>query len=156
MYAKNTFSVTKLTVEQQKEPCGISVLQPRFSWQLLSDKRDVMQTAYQIEVAATRKQLEKGKDIPWNSGRVQSDQSLLVAYRGASLKSGQDYYWRVTVWNNTGEKSRSTIHQWLMALLDSSEWQAQWIGLNDSTNLRLNGERTILPARYLPEFGIRI
>ena len=27
--------------------------------------------------------------------------------------------------------------------------ESGWIGLNDSTNLKLDGERTILPARYL-------
>ena len=67
----------------------------------------------------------------------------------APLESGQKYYWRVTVWTNTGDKAQSNVRHWSMSLLDSSDWKAGWIGLNDSTNLELDGERTILPARYL-------
>lgn len=141
--------IAGLTVEMQKNPEGVSALSPRFSWQLITGKQDVMQTAYQIEVADSEKALQIGSGLVWNSGRVETDQSLLVEYAGTPLESGQKYYWRVTVWTSTGDKAQSSVRHWLMALLDSSDWKADWIGLNDSTNLKLDGERTILPARYL-------
>jgi alpha-L-rhamnosidase len=34
---------------------GLGVLQPRFSWKLVSEQQDLMQSAYQIDVAATEK-----------------------------------------------------------------------------------------------------
>lgn len=145
----SSLKVEETTVEMRKNPEGVAVSAPRFSWQLVTDKQDVMQTAYQIEVADSEKGLQAGSGLVWNSGRVESGQSVLVKYAGASLESGQKYWWRVTVWTNTGDKAQSSIQYWSMALLDSSDWKAGWIGLNDSTNLKLDGERTILPARYL-------
>lgn len=144
-----SLKVEETTVEMRKNPEGVAVSAPRFSWQLVTDKQDVMQTAYQIEVADSDKGLQTGSGLVWNSGRVESGQSVLVKYAGAPLESGQKYWWRVTVWTNTGDKAQSSIQYWSMALLDSSDWKAGWIGLNDSTNLKLDGERTILPARYL-------
>lgn len=145
----SSLKVEETTVEMRKNPEGVAVSAPRFSWQLVTDKQDVMQTAYQIEVADSEKGLQAGSGLVWNSGRVESGQSVLVKYAGAPLESGQKYWWRVTVWTNTGDKAQSSIQYWSMALLDSSDWKAGWIGLNDSTNLKLDGERTILPARYL-------
>lgn len=144
-----SLEIAEPTVEMRQNPEGVSELNPRFSWQLNSNKQDVMQTAYQIEVAASEKDLKAGSALLWNSGRVESDKSLLIDYAGTSLKSGQKYYWRVTVWTNTGDEAQSSVQYWSMALLDASDWKARWIGLNDSINLKMDGERTILPARYL-------
>lgn len=151
-----SLSISEPTVEMQRNPEGVSALNPRFSWQLVSEKQDVMQSAYQIEVADSEEALKAGSGLLWNSGRVDSDRSLLVEYAGAPLQSGKAYYWRVTVWTNTGDEAQSSIQQWAMALLDDSDWKAVWIGLNDSVNLKLDGERTILPARYLrKEFDLQ-
>ncbi len=139
---------TDLMTEMQENPEGISTLKPRFSWKLASDQRDVMQTAYQIEVASSEKGLKNGSDLLWNSGRIESDQSLLVEYPGAEIKSGKKYYWRVSVWTNTGDKCQSNVQHWSMALLDS-DWKAKWIGLNDMDAFKVKDNRTILPVRYL-------
>ena len=47
----SSLKVEETTVEMRKNPEGVAVSAPRFSWQLVTDKQDVMQTAYQIEVA---------------------------------------------------------------------------------------------------------
>jgi len=39
-----------LLVENLENPVGLDIRQPRFSWQLLSDKRNVQQKAYEIKV----------------------------------------------------------------------------------------------------------
>lgn len=143
-----------LTTEMRKDPGGIATRKPRFSWTFTSDKQDVMQTAWQIEVARSEKELKAGSGLLWNSGRVQSDRSLLVEYAGKPLESGRKYYWRVTVWTNTEETVQSDIRHWSMAL-DAKDWKAKWIGLNDTENLKVNDNRTILPARYLrKEFNL--
>lgn len=144
-----SLQLTGVMVESQTDPEGVSTVSPRFSWQLSSDKQDIMQTAYQIEVADSEKALDNTSKLLWNTGRVESDESLLVQYGGTPLESGKKYYWRVTVWDNAGNKSQSSVQHWSMALLNDSDWKAKWIGLNDSTNLKFNGTRTILPARYL-------
>lgn len=145
---EENFSIVDATVEMQLNPEGVSLDCPRFSWKMRSIKHDIRQVAYQIEVAVSEDGLNTGDDLFWNSGYVESDSSILIPYSGQSLSSGKDYYWRVTVWNNIGEKATSEVQHWGMALSDS-DWKAKWIGLNDSCSLKYNGNRTILPARYL-------
>lgn len=136
--------------EMRENPEGIGVSKPRFSWKIASDKPDVMQVAYQIEVAASEEDLAAGLNLLWSTGRIESDQSLFVEYAGKPLESGKKYYWRVTAWTNTGDQSsESNMQHWSMALLSDSDWKAQWIGINDMINLRIEENRTILPARYL-------
>ena len=72
----SSLQVDKPTVESRQNPDGIGTTQPRFSWQLASPLNDVMQAAYQIEVAASETGLKHGRDLLWNTGRVESDQSL--------------------------------------------------------------------------------
>lgn len=141
--------IVSLQTEQLDNPEGISTVKPRFSWQLSSETPGVMQTAYQIEVASSEKELKERSNLLWSSGKIESDQSLFVEYNGQPLESGKQYYWKLTVWTNEGGKSESQIRHWSMALLNDSDWKAKWIGLNDTENLKTEDNRTILPARYL-------
>lgn len=142
-------NILDLQTEMRENPEGVGTIAPRFSWKIGSDKPDIMQTAYQIDVAVSKKDLNKPSGLLWSSGKVDSDQSLLVEYAGDPLQSGQKYFWRLTVWTNKGGKCQSDIQSWSMGLLNSSDWTANWIGLNDSAALSVKDNRTILPARYL-------
>ncbi len=111
--------------ENQKNPLGVDV-SPRFSWQLVSEKRNVKQAAYEIRVSDAVATLAKGN--VWSSGKVNSDQSLFVAYSGKPLESGKKYFWQVRVWDNTGKASAWTeAGFWQMGLLNPSDWKAKWI-----------------------------
>jgi len=138
-----------LQTEMRENPEGLGVARPRFSWKMTSDLPDVMQKTYQIEVAASVRDLKAGKDLLWSSGFVDSDHSLLIAYAGKPLESGKVYYWRVTVRTNKQETVKSEIQRWSMGLLNDSDWKAKWIGVNDLTELKVERGRTILAARYL-------
>ncbi len=61
----SSLQVDKPTVESRQNPDGIGITQPRFSWQLASPLNDVMQAAYQIEVAASETGLKHGRDLLW-------------------------------------------------------------------------------------------
>ena len=112
--------------ENLSNPLGIDNLQPRFSWQLISTKRNVMQTAYEIEVSADG--AKTGKRSIWKSGKVLSDQSVYVNYAGPSMESGKKYFWRVRVWDNYGNPSAwSEPAYWQMGLLKPADWKANWI-----------------------------
>jgi alpha-L-rhamnosidase len=80
-----------------------------------------MQTAYQVKVT-------EGKTTVWNSGKVNSDSSVHVFYKGAPLASGKRYTWQVCVWDNTGKQSAwSPPAFWQMGMLAAADWKAQWI-----------------------------
>lgn len=125
--ANAQLKVDHLKIENLINPIGLDVPQPYFSWKLISDQRNVMQTAYEIRVGTVLSTLVKGKAI-WRSGKINSDQSIHVPYKGSPLVSGEKYYWQVRVWDNNGNTSAwSNIGHWQMGLLKTSDWKAQWI-----------------------------
>ena len=93
-------STYDLTCEHKNNPVGTDVLLPRLSWKLKGAGNNVMQTAYSLRVAVDPK-FSAAKTI-WQSGKVASDQSVLVSYNGPGLIAGQKYYWQVMVWVNKG------------------------------------------------------
>lgn len=74
-FVSGQVSVNGLFCENLQNPIGLEVKQPRFSWRIHAEKgqRNVMQTAYEIRVAADEKDLVRGKNLIWNSGKVTSN-----------------------------------------------------------------------------------
>ena len=147
----STVSVTETSVELLENPIGIAAEQPRFSWKIESETPDLMQTAYRIKVAADAAGLDQDANLIWDSGVVSSDQSVFVSYAGPKLESRKDYWWKVLVATNKGDSVWSEPAHWSMALLDSTDWKAQWIGIDSALNATdvINDARTRLAARYL-------
>ncbi|UCH13996.1 MAG: hypothetical protein JSV22_12935, partial [Bacteroidales bacterium] len=79
--------LTNLRCEMLVNPEGIDIPNPSLSWEISSDRRNTVQTAYQVIVASTPEKLTSGEGDLWNSGIVKSNRSVHVAYGGASLKS---------------------------------------------------------------------
>jgi len=125
-------TITNLRCEYLEAPLGIDALQPRFSWVLECQKRGVSQTAYRILVASSEKALEDDRVDRWDSGKVESDESVNVVYEGGSLESGETYFWRVRVWDQDSTASLwSAVTTFQMGLLEASEWEGAWIGAAD-------------------------
>ena len=122
--------VSGLRTEYQTNPLGLDVKAPRLFWRLQADRRGVMQSAYEIRVAASERDLARKGGTLWGSGRVASDQSTGVVYAGPALQSSRRYFWQVRVWDETGAASEwSAAAWWEMGLLAPSDWTAQWIAL---------------------------
>lgn len=119
----------KLFVEYDPQPEALATPTPRFSWKLTADERGTMQSAYQLMVATDPRQLTAERGDLWDTGRVASAQSLHVRYAGLPLQSGQDYYWKLRVWDQRGQPSAfSAPARFSTALLAPDDWQARWIG----------------------------
>ncbi len=118
----------KLTCENLKDPLVVDILKPRLSWVNISPEKErgQIQTAWEIRVAGTREKLIAGKADLWNSGKVISDESINIQYDGSPLKSRQDCWWQVRVWDKNGKSSDwSEPAFWSMGLLNRDEWTAQ-------------------------------
>lgn len=125
--------VQNLLTENKNNPIAIDVSIPRFSWQLVSDKRNTVQTAYEIKL------IGPGKADNWNSGKIVSDQSVQVPYAGSLLRSNLKYQWQVRVWDQTNMVSAwSAPASFQMGLLNLGDWSAKWIepGFKEDETMR--------------------
>lgn len=117
-----------LRCEYRANPLGLDEASPRLSWQVDDPRRGAVQSAYQILVADAPKSLDDGSGNVWDSGKVDSDESIHVAYGGPALESGKRYWWKVRTWDAFGQPSPySDAAWWEMGLLDPDKWSARWI-----------------------------
>lgn len=114
------------TVEYVRDPLGLDTPGPRLSWQLLSEKPDQAQSAYQLRVGSAPG--TPAEPDVWDSGKVVSDRSVLVPYAGPALRPRTRYHWSVRVWNAAGEVSGwSESASWETGLMSTAAWSAEWI-----------------------------
>ena len=115
--------IGSLLTENKVNPIGLGTNAPRFSWKMISEKRGTVQTAYEIKLSA-----DKDKSTNWNTGKVNSNQSVQVVYQGPVLKSNTRYNWQVRSWDQTGTPSAwSSPASFQTGLLAITDWSAQWI-----------------------------
>ncbi len=121
----------RLTCEYLYNPQVIDVICPRLSWVNISDdnRRGQIQTAWEIRVAGSKEKLVSGNADLWTSGKVISNESVNIPYKGKILPSHQNCWWQVRTWDKKGKVSEwSEPASWSMGILQPEEWEAQWIG----------------------------
>ena len=119
----------RLQCESLTNPLGVDTKRPVFSWNLQDARFGAKQTAYEIEVASAASSFGSGKADLWDSGKVQSENSIQAEYAGKELKPSTRYYWRVTVWDKDGKAyPPSDAAWWETGLMDLKNWKAAWIG----------------------------
>lgn len=116
--------VTRMTCEMSESPLSVETDTPRFGWQLAGDN-GAMQTSYCIEVFTRQ---GKKTSTVWNSGKVDSSQSQLVAYSGQKLEPMTRYYWRVKVWNERGRAADWSRPSEFRLAPDAEFLSGDWIG----------------------------
>jgi len=88
----------------------IADARPEFGWIVRSDKPADVQTAYQIVV-----QVADG-DVVWDSGKVDSADSINVEYAGQELAPNREYSWKVKTWTRlAGESGWSAAQTFMTA-----------------------------------------
>ena len=124
-----------LRCEYIKNPMGVEKQHPRLSWKYKSSDQGARQMAYRILAATDEKLLLNDNGDLWDTGKIQSDQSIQIAYQGTKLSSRQMVYWKVRVWNENDQKGAwSEIAFFEMGLLQQDDWQALWIGAPAETD----------------------
>lgn len=82
---------------------------PEFAWRV--PKAAIFQSAYQILVATSKEKLDSHLGDVWDSGRVESRNSISVEYAGPMLQYHTTYYWKVRVWGSKKAVSDYSISQ---------------------------------------------
>src|SRR5258706_9150891 len=142
-------TVSDLKCELLNNPSGIDVKEPRLSWQINSNERNVMQSAYELIVSSTKEKLERNEGDVWNHGKINSAQSIHVTFAGHDLTGRTGYYWKVKVFTNKGQSAWSEPAYWSMGLLNKNDWQAKWIGYDKASAWDSITQWSRLSARYL-------
>ncbi len=141
---KQATQISRMKVEYETTPLAIETAHPRFSWQMQApaETLNYFQKAYSIQVIN-----EQGKTV-WQTGKVDSGESLGITYQGEKLRPTSRYQWILTVWNQ--DNKPTTLQSWfetgLMCTTEKDEaWKnAQWIGPDETSN--------VLYSHYLPVF----
>jgi alpha-L-rhamnosidase len=117
-----------LRCEYLENPLGIDKSSPQLSWQSDNAERNWKQAAYEVLVADSADQLQVGHANVWDSGKIQSGESVGVIYHGPVLNSRSRYYWKIRVWDSAGQVSESAETAWWeTGLLRPADWKAKWI-----------------------------
>lgn len=129
--AKN-ITITRLTCEMQE---GFVVVEgaPRLGWVMESPENGTRQSAYEIDI----REAFTGRLI-WNSGKVNSSQSQLIATEGVNIASDTpfNYSWRVRVWDETDTPSEWSREAKFRAV-SSKYSEGKWIGAITRQNAHL-------------------
>lgn len=118
--------VESLRVCGLENPLALGDAPPRFSWKLDGAER-AGQVAYRVSVARSLEDLATGRNLIWDSGRIESGSTIDIGYAGPPLSSRSRVWWHVESWTRGSRTPlRSNPAMWETGLAPT-DWQAEWI-----------------------------
>ena len=136
MSANATPTVVNLQCEYATRPLAVETNSPRLSWNTQFAGKNWKQSGYQILVASRPELLAIDKGDLWDSGKVVSDASIQIEYKGKKLESRKSCFWKVRVWDVSDIPSAwSKAQEWQMGLMTEEDWKpSQWIAMQGGEN----------------------
>lgn len=134
----------RLRTKYLHNPIGISNEYIRFSYELEGENYDNQttkqmiesnkQTAYQILASSKLINLNSDTGDLWDSEKVESESCYGILYEGPSLSSRQKVYWKIRIWDESGEVGAySEIASFELGLLEEDDWLGNWIGWGEES-----------------------
>lgn len=130
--------------EYRVNPLGIDNVTPRLSWKIIdpANTRGQKQTAFQVIVSSSMEKLEQNIGDLWDTGKTPKSESVNNVYDGAALNAGRQCFWKVRVWDASGDVSDwSRPAKFTIGLLKPSDWQGDWIHKADQAKTEHNWYR---------------
>lgn len=144
------FVVQNLKVEFVENPIGLDITNPSFSWKLASDKENIKQYAYRVQVYEQSMPGETEK-IVWDSGFVQSNHTTDIIYKGEPLQSHKSYGYTVTSVDEGLKFSVSEMAYMQMAYVNEAPFSnAKMISMQGEENVYYEGQ-----AIFVKEFNTK-
>lgn len=131
---------------------GISDPKPKLGWVVPLAKRGDRQTAYQILAASSRELLEREKADLWDSGKVESAESINLAYAGKQLEAATTWYWKVRTWNQDGAQSDWSELQSVTMASEVGSYETSRFNL-ETTDIEPVKIEQIGEDKYFVDFG---
>ncbi len=115
-------SIVDLRFEHRREALGIGVDRPRLSWEVADAAQGWQQAAYEVHAWAL------GGEVCGETGRIESEDSVLAPWPFAPLRSRERLEVRVRAWGMDGEPSEwSERYPVEAGLLDAGDWSASFV-----------------------------
>ncbi|RXZ80500.1 alpha-L-rhamnosidase [Paenibacillaceae bacterium] len=115
----------RLQVNYLDAPLGVDGEEVRFSWQLTSPERGIAPAASQVRIATSEAALQAVRADVWNSGKRRGS-AQYMDYTGPTLRGRSRFWWQVSVWDSTGQRTISDPAYFDTGLC-AQDWQAEWI-----------------------------
>lgn len=115
-------------------PIGIDTENPLFSFYIESTNKNVLLTNYRIIVTSSNDIALDLDNVLWDSGKLNSDNSISIEYAGEKLISCTRYYYKICVWDNHGETSGFSENLFFETGKMNDKWEASFIGPFDDLN----------------------
>lgn len=115
-------TIRKLKIDYQENPVGIAEV-PQFQWEIASDRRNVIQKAYWLQIAFDA----AFTDLVYDSGWISSGESAHCIPEGMKLQSAKRYYARVRVEDAWEQGPWSEAAFFITALVEPDRWSAPFI-----------------------------
>lgn len=110
--------------EYLKNPVGIDMGNPRFSWVVSGAQKGEKQESYLLQVATTPEFSDNS--IVWEK-KEKSAETAQISYEGNSLVTATYYYYKVEIWTDRGRRICSDTGYFLTGLMEK-EWKGAWVG----------------------------
>lgn len=139
-----------LRVEHRRDAYGISTDRPRLSWIVETDVRGWHQAAYEIKAHSSKEELLS------QTGRIESDQSVLVDWPFEPLSSRERVIIRVRVWgqdNSISDWSAPVLIE--TGLLSNSDWTARFISPTWNEDISKSNPSPLLRREFDLQAGIK-
>lgn len=140
--------VMNLQMDYQHNPVGLDAM-PQFGWELDSDRNNVVQKSYRL-------QLSTGSgfgQLVFDSGWVESDASAQVSVPDVTLETGTKYHARVMV--SDGQETTDWFAGFFVTALISEGWQAPFISAETDDSYKTVSKGTMVRGRFCLRGPIR-
>ena len=152
--------IVRILMDYEKDPAGVEEM-PQFNWELKSDKRGVVQKAYQLQIAENL-----DFDTPvYDSGVTESCESAHIRPLHVELKSAVNYGVRVRVWAGAGDVLHAALVEceesawcegsFVTALLSSEEWKAPFVSAESAPDCREESKGTLVRGSFSVGSGLK-
>lgn len=135
--------VQTIHMDYQKNPIGVDGI-PQFGWEILCDKRNMVQQSYWLQIAKDQKFLE----VIYDSGKVDSGESAHVIVEGVQLNSAKTYYVRVRISDGQEQSPWSSTASFTTALLGKGEWKAAFVSAENEDSYKEMSKGTYVRGEF--------
>lgn len=136
--------IRRIHINYMDNPVGIWGI-PQFGWEIISDRKNVFQKMYRLQIAETA----DFEVSVYDSGLVESQDSAHIIPDGITLRSATKYYVRVKVWDGTEESMWSRSASFVTAFLDRNEWKADFVSAETEDRYRECSVGTYVRGAFL-------